>query len=136
MEQSDNIKQEIKTKIKSNAKQLMVFARYQLGKAVNDELFDEMDEQVQAQMLAVVLCDYVTDFEAPFTHDYIDKVLGDDDPGLATGLYIYCNWRVFATYNSDEELAKKYQAVCDYIDSKIFDQWEGEKLAYFIKQTD
>lgn len=136
MEQSDNIKQEIKTKIKSNAKQLMVFARYQLSKAVNDELFDEMDEHVQAQMLAVVLADYLCDFDVPFDEHYIDSTLKNDDPGLATGLYLYCNWRVWATYASDEELAKKYQAVCDNIDDKIFDQWKGEKLDYFIKQTD
>lgn len=65
-----------------------------------------------------------------------------DDPEPAekviTSLYLYCNWRVFATYKKDKELAKKYQAVCDYIDDNVFDKsgWTEEQKNYFIKETD
>lgn len=51
-------------------------------------------------------------------------------------LYIYCNWRVWKTYNDNEELAKKYQVICDNIDDYIFDNWDEGLTSDFLRITD
>lgn len=54
-----------------------------------------------------------------------------------TAAYLYCNWRVWKLYKTDEKWAQRYQEVCDHIDALIFDEWKGTKqLEYFIRETD
>ena len=135
-EKEQAIKQ-AKEHIEQHATELMVLARYYLGKAVNDEMFDTLHPNVQGAMLAAVLGDAVTDFKAePFKTGYVDKVLNNDEPYSATAVYIYCNWRVWATYQTDKKLAQEYQAVCDKMDDYIFEHWSKEDKQFFIQQTD
>ena len=58
------------------------------------------------------------------------------DVTYVTMLYLYCNWRVWMTYENDEELARKYQSVCDEIDGYIFDNYDKDSINYFVKETD
>ena len=139
MEQNEITEQTIRDAIKSNAEMLMAFAHKQMVEhAGGAELFDTMKPEVQAQMLAVSLADYLGDYEAvTFTDDYIDNILKkDDQPELATGAYIYFNWRVFAVYENNIKLAKAYQALCDKIDDYIFEHWKKESVNYFVRETD
>lgn len=132
----DNI-QELRAKLADRCDELMDASRYLLSKSVNDELFDTLDEHIQASMLACALGDYLTDYKGmPFGDGHIDEVLNDKEPALATGLYIYCNWRVWATHMNDESLAQKYQEICDKIDERVFKEWSKDKIDYFVRATD
>lgn len=53
-----------------------------------------------------------------------------------TCMYLYCNWRVWMLYLKDEELARKYQSICDTIDGFVFDEFDKEKVSYFVRETD
>lgn len=135
--EEEHVIEQIKQTVKDNARELMGMSRDILANVVNDELFDELDPRVQAVMLSSALCDYITDLKADaFTEGYLKHVLEEKEPAYATAVYIYCNWRVFATYKSDEKLARKYQAVCDKIDDYVFDHWSKENIRFFVEQTD
>ena len=135
--EEEHVIEQIKQTVRENASELMDISRGILSNIVNDELFDELDPRIQAVMLSSALCDYATDLKAnAFTEGYLKHILEDKEPVYATAVYIYCNWRVFATYKSDEELAHKYQAICDRIDDYVFDHWSKENVRFFVEQTD
>lgn len=67
----------------------------------------------------------------------VKRYLAQKDATMVTAIYLYCNWRVWRVYKTNEPLAQDYQKVCDEIDGAIFDDWKGtEQLAYFIRETD
>lgn len=67
----------------------------------------------------------------------IDNAITKKNKEHITAAYLYCNWRVWKLYKTDEKLAQRYQKVCDHIDALIFDEWKGTKqLEYFIRETD
>lgn len=67
----------------------------------------------------------------------IDKEIKRKNKHYITAAYLYCNWRVWATHERDERLAREYQKVCDLIDATVFDEWKGkEEIKYFIRETD
>ena len=67
----------------------------------------------------------------------IDNAITKKNKEHITAAYLYCNWRVWKTYKTNEKLAQRYQEVCDHIDALVFDEWKGTKqLEYFIRETD
>lgn len=67
----------------------------------------------------------------------IGTALKKKDKEHITAAYLYCNWRVWKLYKTDEKWAQCYQEVCDHIDALVFDEWKGTKqLEYFIRETD
>lgn len=58
------------------------------------------------------------------------------DEVYLTCMYLYCNWRVWMVYLRDEELARRYQSLCDMIDGFIFDEFDKKKVSYFVRETD
>lgn len=55
-----------------------------------------------------------------------------------TVLYLYSNWRVWATYKRNKEVAKRYQELNNEIDKIILDDkiFDEEQISYFIGETD
>lgn len=95
---------------------------------------DRMEQELRA-FAAIDLLDGLTG-EA-FSDEIIDEFMKNlKDEYATTHLYLYCNWRAWATYEGNVEKAKKYQDVCDKIDGYVFDNWSKDKLDYFIKETD
>lgn len=95
---------------------------------------ERMEQELRA-FAAMDLLDGLTG-EA-FDDNIIDKFMKElKDEHATTHLYLYCNWRAWATYEGNVEKAKKYQDVCDKIDDYVFDNWSKDKLDYFIKETD
>ena len=73
----------------------------------------------------------------PISDDKLNTVMREDkDYPFVTAYYLYCNWRVWATYKHNKELAEKYQKVCDEIDDYVFDNWDEAMIAYFVQKTD
>lgn len=71
------------------------------------------------------------------SEEALDKALKDKNKFYITAAYLYSNWRVWATYKQNADLAREYQDITDYIDDHIFDAWRGtEELQYFIRETD
>lgn len=95
---------------------------------------ERMEQELRA-FAAIDLLDGLTG-EA-FNDSTVDMFMKElKDEHATTHLYLYCNWRAWATYEGNVEKAKKYQAVCDKIDDYVFDNWSKDKLDYFIKETD
>lgn len=92
----------------------------------------------EAALHTIVFMDSTHEFDGKLEeHMELDKVMKEcKHEVLTTMLYLYCNWRVWATYKRNEELAKKYQAICDKIDGYIFDNWDKDKIRYFVRETD
>lgn len=108
------------------------------GLVGNYENMKELNEMQEAMMCALALADTASDFSGRVLSDTaFDQLLRKDKfVELVTVLYLYCNWRVWATYKHNEELARKYQSVCDDIDNYIFDNYEKKDIAYFVRETD
>lgn len=97
-----------------------------------------LDDTQEAIMCALAFRDVQSEFSGRVLDDEVFKriVKKDKNVVVTTMLYLYCNWRVWATYKHDEKLAKKYQSVCDDIDDYIFDHYDKEAIKYFVKETD
>lgn len=97
-----------------------------------------VSERMEQELRACGVVDLVDGLTGDaFTDDIINTFMKEEKNEYATThLYLYCNWRAWATYENDVEKAKKYQAVCDKIDGYVFDNWSKDKLDYFIKETD
>lgn len=99
----------------------------------------ELDRDMEMMMNALALWDYESGMDAKKFRKSIDldKFMKRMQNEMAvTCAYLYCNWRVWATYDHDEELADAYQDICDEIDGYVFDNWDVKKLEYFVKETD
>ena len=97
-----------------------------------------ISERMEQELRAFAVIDLLDGLTGEaFDDDIIDKLMKElKDEHATTHLYLYCNWRAWATYEGNVEKAKKYQAVCDKIDDYVFDNWSKDKLDYFIKETD
>lgn len=104
--------------------------------------YEEMnlDEESEQYMRALAVADMFTDLTGDLfgeKHDTLYTMMKDmEDERMTAATYLYCNWRVWATWKKDEALAKKYQEVCDIIDDYVFDNWPKDKIKYFIEKTD
>lgn len=97
-----------------------------------------ISERMEQELRAFAVIDLLSGLTGEaFDDDIIDKLMKElKDEHATTHLYLYCNWRAWATYEGNVEKAKKYQDVCDKIDDYVFDNWSKDKLDYFIKETD
>ena len=97
-----------------------------------------ISERMEQELRAFAVIDLLDGLTGEaFDDGIIDKLMKElKDEHATTHLYLYCNWRAWATYEGNVEKAKKYQAVCDKIDDYVFDNWSKDKLDYFIKETD
>lgn len=97
----------------------------------------QRQEQVMFHILTDDTCWKTKSNTRTFSEEYILNRLQQKDEMFITMLYLYCNWRVWRTYECNLELAKKYQKICDFIDARVFEEWSGtEALQYFIRETD
>lgn len=72
-----------------------------------------------------------------FSEEMLKNALKDKNKYYITAAYLFCNWRVWATHKQNEDLAREYQEITDYIDNHVFDAWHGtQELMYFIRETD
>ena len=101
------------------------------------ELVSEASEQ-EARLCAIAWHDERSGLIGkPVADDKLDVLMKEEkDYKFITDYYLYCNWRAWATYRHNEELAKKYQAVCDTIDDYVFDNWGKDMIRYFVENTD
>lgn len=97
-----------------------------------------LDDVQEAIMCALAIMDVESGFSGRILTDKsFERILKKDKfVEFVTTMYLYCNWRVWATYKHNKELAEKYQSVCDDIDDYIFDNYDKESIAYFVKETD
>lgn len=97
-----------------------------------------ISERMEQELRAFAVIDLLDGLTGEaFDDGVIDMFMKElKDEYATTHLYLYSNWRAWATYEGDVEKAKKYQAVCDKIDDYVFDNWSKDKLDYFIKETD
>lgn len=97
-----------------------------------------LTEDQEIVMCAIAQADIQSGFSGrPLSDANFNHIVKEDKFTLfTTMLYLYCNWRVWMTYDHDEELARKYQSVCDDIDDYIFNNYDKESIAYFVKETD
>ncbi len=59
-----------------------------------------------------------------------------DDKEYATELSLVLNWKIWQHHIENEKLAKVYDKLWAKIDNYIMDNWKGEELQYYIRQTD
>ena len=99
-----------------------------------------LDKNLEGAMYEIATLDKLIGYEqtVPAAKKiWIPKWLEHKNKSFITAAYLYYNWRVWATYKQNEEMARAYQSVCDAIDDKIFDEWHNtEELNYFIRETD
>ena len=97
-----------------------------------------LDDVQEATMCALAISDVQSEFSGRVLSDEAFERIVKKDKAIVfvTVLYLYCNWRVWATYKHDKELAKKYQSVCDDIDGYIFDHYDKKAIRYFVQETD
>lgn len=108
--------------------------RRQVGDFIN---LKSLDVDLKTAMEYIAMMDASGMSNAVLSTQYIERTLQRKDATMVTAIYLYCNWRVWRTYESNERLARTYQAFCDKIDTSIFDEWKNtEQLAYFIRETD
>lgn len=108
------------------------------GLVGNYEDMKPLTQEQEAMMCALALNDIESGFSGRVLSDKsFDRIVKKDKfVPFVTVLYLYCNWRVWATYQHDKKLAQKYQSVCDDIDGYIFDNYPKEDIRYFVKETD
>lgn len=102
------------------------------------EQLKPLNDLVEAAILTFAFIEYANDSygEIEDHFDLDDMMKEHQNEIVITGLYLYCNWRVWATHEHNEELAKKYQKLCDEIDDYIFDNWSKDKIRFFVSETD
>ena len=118
--------------------------QYQKSKAILKGLVGDYTELVEpdtaqeARLCAIAYHDERSGLIGePMTSEKLDELMKHEkDYQFITDYYLYCNWRVWATYQHNKELAKKYQAICDTIDDYVFDNWTEEMISYFVQKTD
>ena len=63
-------------------------------------------------------------------------LLAKDDKEYGTELAIVLNWLMWAYADTHEDVAKIYQELWQEFDSYVMNNWKGEDLNYYIRQTD
>ena len=101
------------------------------------ELIPEASDE-EARLCAIAYWDEKTGLcGEPVPREAFEDILKNDkDYEFITSYYLYCNWRVWATYKHNTKLAARYQKVCDEIDGYIFDNYDKEAIRYFVAKTD
>ena len=109
--------------------------RSQVGEYTN---IKHLDNKLESKMEYIAFMDASgMAFKGVLSNEYIDKALEQKQKEIITAIYLYSNWRVWRVYKDNDKLARDYQKVCDYIDSKVFDAWKNtDELGYFIRETD
>ena len=103
----------------------------------NYEDIKPLNKEQEAAMVALAYFD-ATD---RLLEDYKDLLKAFVEKELIvdiTVLYLYANWRVWATYEKDKEVARKYQKINDEIDKIILGEkkFKQEDIDYFVRETD
>ena len=103
----------------------------------NYEDIKPLNKEQEAAMVALAYFD-ATD---RLLEDYKDLLKAFVEKELIvdiTVLYLYANWRVWATYEKDKEVARKYQKINDEIDKIIRGEkkFKQEEIDYFVRETD
>lgn len=103
----------------------------------NYEDIKPLDKEQEAAMVALAYFDVTN----RLLKDYKDLLKAFVEKELIvdiTTLYLYANWRVWATYEEDKEVARKYQKINDEIDKIVLDEkkFKQEDIDYFVRETD
>jgi len=102
-----------------------------------EELVGTENEQ-EARLCAIAFHDERSGLVGkPVPDEALDDLMKKEkDYKFVTDYYLYCNWRVWATYKHNKKLAAEYQKICDTIDEYVFDNWDKNMISYFVEKTD
>lgn len=117
---------------------------YDISKALLKGLVGDYTELVgteneqEARLCAIAFHDERSGLVGkPVPDEALDTLMKEEkDYKFITDYYLYCNWRVWATYNHNKKLAAEYQKICDTIDGYVFDNWDKDMVSYFVEKTD